>query len=85
MGTRKVQSELMERFVLQKITQRDNCWVITDTQNGIVCTFEQGKFNETQKFTFLDDPTDEQVLKLATIMREFGDWLYKNAYNIATR
>lgn len=50
---------------------------IQDKENNIVCQFEKGKFNETQKFTFLET-TDISASKLATIMREFGDWLNEN-------
>jgi len=44
--------------------------------------FEEGKFNETQKFSMLED-TIIPVNKMATIMRELSDWLNKNAPKIA--
>lgn len=64
------------RFILQE-SERQNFYTLTDTLNQIVCSFEKGKFNDTQKFSFLND-TQFSAGKVATIMREFGDWLSKN-------
>jgi transcriptional regulator with XRE-family HTH domain len=61
------------RFILQQ-GERVGFWVCTDKENGIVCTFEEKKFNETQEFSFLND-TKFSAGKVATIMREFGDWI----------
>lgn len=67
----------MERFVLQQSTQQ-GWWVCTDTVNNIVCKFKEHDFNNTSKFTFLDDVEHPDALAIARIMREFGDWLGKN-------
>jgi len=64
------------RFLLQP-NQRQGFWTCTDKENQIVCTFEAGRFNESQSFSFLND-TPFSVGKVATIMREFGDWLAQN-------
>lgn len=64
------------RFILQD-SEKPNNYILTDTENQIVCTFEKYKFNETQKFTFLENK-EFPVSKLATIMREFGDFLNEN-------
>ena len=64
-----------ERFTLQKSSMKEGVWVCTDLQNMWVCTFEQGRFRETQHFTDLKDDGDTDALKVATIMREFGEWL----------
>jgi len=63
-----------ERFILQA-SKKQGFYICTDTINEIVCNFEKGKFNESQKFTFLNDdiPTN-----LPTIMREFADYLISN-------
>lgn len=68
------------RFILQK-SERENFYTLTDTENQIVCSFEKGKFNYTQKFSFLND-TQFNAGNLATIMREFGDWLQTNHSSI---
>ena len=41
----------MERFILKKGMVGDNYWVCTDQVTGIICTFEQGKFNDTRIFS----------------------------------
>jgi len=58
-----------------------NHYVCTDKANGIVCIFEKGRFNETQKITSLHELTPEQTSQLPTIMRKLGDWLSANHYD----
>lgn len=69
------------RFVLKKI-ENENLYSLSDQDNLIVCIFEPGKFNETQKFSFHSD-TQFDVVELATIMREFGDWIVENHPDLA--
>lgn len=64
------------RFLLQE-SERPGFYTLTDTENQIVCSFEKGKFNDTQKFSFLNDK-QFNAGNLATIMREFGDFLLTN-------
>lgn len=68
------------RFILQRSSKADNRLVCTDTENKIVCEFEFGRLNDTQKFTMLDDLTELQAEKMPTIMRDFGDFLAQNHY-----
>lgn len=68
------------RFLLQEGT-RANTYVITDQKNEIVCTFEEHRFNETANFKMLNDNIIP-INKLATIIREFGEWLHNNADGI---
>ncbi|MBF1491469.1 MAG: DNA breaking-rejoining protein [Prevotella pallens] len=65
----------MSKYILQKSTQ-PNKWVLTDTTNKIVVTFENGAFNSTQKVTMLDD-TRLTANELAKVMREMGEWVVK--------
>lgn len=55
-----------------------NHYVCTDKTNGIVCIFEKGRFNETQKMTTLHELSPEQISQMPTIMRKLGDWLLAN-------
>jgi transcriptional regulator with XRE-family HTH domain len=66
------------RFILQEGKKTD-WFIVTDTSNQIVCSFKAGAFNESQEFTFLND---KPIANVATIMREFGDWLAENNPNI---
>lgn len=61
-------------FLLQK-SEKSGYYTLTDTTNQIVCLFQGGNFNNTQKFTFLDN---REFTNLHTIMKEFGDWLHNN-------
>lgn len=71
-------SMYMERFKLEQVEGLANHYIVEDIQSGILCMFEKGKFNETQKFTNLPK-TD--IMRVPTIMRELGDWLRENHYD----
>ena len=68
------------RFIIQKSQTRSNGWVCTDTENGIVCQFENGKFNDTQKFTILEDIENPDANQLAKAVNEMAMWLRENHY-----
>ena len=72
----------MERFILQP-SQEQGFWVATDKTNGIVVKFREHQFNETQQVTLLEDADASQYMKLARCLRELGEWLSTNHYNIA--
>lgn len=65
----------MSKYILQK-SKHPNKWVLTDRENGVVITFEDGAFNSTQKVTLLDD-TRLTANELAKAMRELGEWVVK--------
>lgn len=67
----------MEKYLLQKSTERQNVWIVTDTVYGIVVQFEEGKFNETQKVSFLEEP-NEPALSIARKLRELSEWIIEN-------
>ena len=67
-----------ERYILQPSETKPNHWVVTDTENGIVCVFEQGNFNTTQEVTILDEDVPNMMHHVARYMRELGDWLRFN-------
>lgn len=69
----------MERFIIQR-SEHPDYWVCTDQVNGIVCVFEANNFNESQKFTLLEDST-ASANELASLAREMGDWLRENHYD----
>lgn len=72
----------MERFILQKSKERENGWVLTDTLNEIVIQFEEGKFNSTQKITYLND-VEINPTTIAHDLRLMADWLMQNHYHLA--
>ena len=65
------------KYVMQKSSTHPNGWVLTDKENGIVVTFEDGNFNDTQKVTPLEN-VHHTPEKLAQIMRELGEWVVRH-------
>lgn len=67
------------RYLLQP-SSTPGKWVCTDKENGLVCVFEDKKFNKTQAFTLLEDvkPDADKLVKVA---KEMGDWLRINHYD----
>ena len=63
----------MSKYIIQKSSTHPNGWVLTDKEHGIVVTFEDGLFNETQKVTLLED-VHLTANQLAHIMQEIGQW-----------
>ena len=77
----------MERFRLEKSQLTKGWWVLTDTVNLVVITFEEGSFNETQKITQIEGgekyTSMNDVMAQVRIIREMSDWLAINHYKIA--
>ncbi|MDR1553355.1 MAG: hypothetical protein LBS69_07835 [Prevotellaceae bacterium] len=68
----------MERFVLIK---KEESWLCIDMENEMSCEFAPHKLNETQKFQFLRENMDTNVMAVARWCREMGDWLSANHYD----
>ena len=72
-----------DRFTLQP-SREQGSWVATDKEHGIVITFKEHRFNDTQKVTLLDGDTFssmDQAMALPTYLREMADWLRAEHYN----
>lgn len=65
---------LTKSYLLQASQEKSGWLVCTDTSLGLVCRFKQGEFNETQKFTLLEDSSPD-AQALAKAARRMGDWL----------
>lgn len=78
---------MKERFRLEKSQMKEGWWVLTDTENLVVITFEEGKFNEAQRITQLEGGDNytsmNDVMAQVRIIREMSDWLAVNHYKIA--
>jgi len=75
------------RYKLEPSQLKSGWWVCTDTENLLVCTFEEGKFNETQKFSSINGDDENlssmnDVMDHLRVMREMSDWLTINHYHI---
>lgn len=78
----------MSKYRLEPSQLKEGWWVCTDTENLLVCTFQEGKFNETQKYTSLHEEDEkfasmDAVMAHLRVMREMSDWLAANYYKIA--
>lgn len=69
---------MMDNYILKKSENLPNGWVLADAEHGIVIVFEEGRFNETQKITFLDDIESPDPVEIASRVREMGEWLMEN-------
>lgn len=67
----------MKKFIIQKSSTQPDGWVLTDTENKVVITFEDGLFNESQKVTLLED-SSATAEELAHIVGEMGNWVARH-------
>jgi len=70
------------KYILQKSKNDPMKWVLTDTEAQIVCTFVEGEFNDTHKFTPLNDLKDYDIEALPAIVNDMAAWLRDNHYEI---
>lgn len=63
------------KYLIQKSKSRPDWWVVTDTENQVVCEFRNGDYNGTQKFTLLRDDSEYDVAQLPKIAADLADWL----------
>lgn len=74
-----------DRLVLQP-SKKPGFWVFAAQEHGIVITFEEPRFNKTQKVTLLDGDTFgsiDQAMHMPTYLREIADWLHAEHYDKA--
>lgn len=77
--------EKNDRFTLQP-SREQGSWVATDKAHGIVITFREHQFNETQKVSLLGGysfSSMDQAMRMPVYLREMADWLREAHYSIA--
>lgn len=77
--------EKNDRFTLQP-SREQGSWVATDKAHGIVITFREHQFNETQKVSLLgvdSFSSMDQAMRMPVYLREMADWLREAHYSIA--
>ena len=70
-----------ERFSLK--AGANLMWTVSDAESGVSIDFREGLFNETQKVSMPDSMHGCDVMALARIMREVGDWMAENHSEVA--
>lgn len=75
----------MRRFRFEKSKEQVGWYVLTDTENMIVYKFQEHRFNETQRVTFLDETIHNrrEAHEIARMLREAEDYLFSHWYSIA--
>jgi hypothetical protein len=75
-----MKKQKLQRFLLEPSAEHPNHWVLTDKKHGVVCVFEDKKFNDTQKFTMLNNTHVDKntACRLASILNEMASWLLAN-------
>lgn len=68
----------MKQYVIQPSRENPSGWILTDTENGVCISFEDGRLNETQRVTVLDDVPKPSAEELSRIMRGMGDWAVRH-------
>jgi len=70
----------MARYILNPSELTPDHWACTDTENMLLCVFKNKQFNETQKFTLLEEVKNPDAVKLAKLANEMAAWLRENHY-----
>ena len=70
-----------ERFSLK--AGANLMWTVSDAESGVSIEFREGLFNETQKVNVPDNMQGCDAMKMASIMREIGDWMAENHSEVA--
>lgn len=75
----------MSKFNLKRSESAPGWWTLSYPEYGVTITFEEHKFNETQKVMLSDQSVVQELgpQGIARIMREAGDWLSTHAFSVA--
>lgn len=70
------------RYTIRPLDDPDTrLWQVTDTQTGISCTFEEGRFTTNRRFTTPTVPTTPEAA--ANTVAELVEWINRKHYGIA--
>ena len=64
------------RFVVSAVENKPGWYVVADLDNRIKIEFKKGRYNDTQKVSFIGDAQPPDELRLATALREIGEHLF---------
>lgn len=67
----------MKKYIIQPSQENPSGWILTDTENGVCISFEDGRLNDTQRVTVLDDVPMPSADELSRIMRGMGEWIVR--------
>lgn len=58
-------------------------WTVSDAESGVSIEFREGLFNVAQKVSVRDSMQGSDAVKVASVMREVGDWMAENHAEVA--
>lgn len=58
-------------------------WTVSDAESGVSIEFREGLFNEAQKVSMPASMQESEAMKVASVMREIGDWMAENHSEVA--
>ena len=70
-----------EPYTLSSST--NSMWAVTDNHNGISIVFREGLYNESQQVLIPTNLSPNAKARMATIMREMGEWIVTNYTYVA--
>lgn len=70
-----------ERFSLK--AGANLMWTVSGAESGVSIEFREGLFNESQKVSVPDNMQGSDAMKVASVMREVGDWMAENHSEVA--
>lgn len=80
-------NDMAGKYKLEKNPNLSGYWVLTDTENLIVCKFKEHEFNETQQITVLEESKLMNGINIAgelnKIVSEMGRYMFSHWYSIA--
>lgn len=72
---------VMERFILTQLP--DGRWKVVDTSYHVALIFKAHDFNDSQESVIMDNKAYSfSAIELARSMREIGDWMRENHYEL---
>lgn len=58
-------------------------WTVSDAESGVSIEFREGLFNVAQKVSVPNNMQGSNAIKVASVMREIGDWMAENHAEVA--
>lgn len=72
----------MNKYILHYDGSSPNRWTLTDTENNIVVSFNEGYYNETKEVSVIGNIVNPDMLELSEFMIDIENWLKRHHSSI---
>jgi len=72
----------MKKYILHYDGGSPNRWTLTDTENNIIVSFNEGYYNETKEISVLGNFVHPDALELSEFMIAIENWLKRHHSSI---